>query len=109
MSTLPTLSDDAVVLGAQLADWRAALRLAGELLSKIGATDLSYGEDMVRVVEEHGPYIVIAPGLALAHAKPGPSVYRDALVVVTLAEAIDFVRSCRSEQYHPSDFGGRVG
>ena len=42
------------------------------------------------MVDEHGPYIVIAPGLALAHARPGPEVLADGLAVVTLAEPVPF-------------------
>ena len=42
------------------------------------------------LVETHGPYIVIAPGLALAHARPGPEVRHDGLSVVTLAEPVEF-------------------
>jgi hypothetical protein len=42
---------------------------------------------MIRMIEEHGPYVVIAPGLALAHARPGPDVLADGLAVVTLEGA----------------------
>ena len=45
---------------------------------------------MVRMIDEHGPYIVVAPGLALAHARPGPEVRRDGLAVVTLANPVEF-------------------
>ena len=45
---------------------------------------------MMDLVEEHGPYIVISPGLAFAHARPGPSVLRDGLAVVTLREPVSF-------------------
>src|SRR6218665_2588681 len=42
------------------------------------------------MIEEHGPYVVVAPGLALAHARPGPAVLRDGLAIVTLAEPVPF-------------------
>ena len=42
------------------------------------------------MIEEHGPYVVIAPGLALAHARPGPAVLADGLAIVTLAEPVTF-------------------
>jgi PTS system ascorbate-specific IIA component len=45
---------------------------------------------MVRMIDEHGPYIVVAPGLALAHARPGPEVATDGLAVVTLANPVEF-------------------
>ena len=37
-----------------------------------------YADAMIRVIEEFGPYVVIAPGLALAHARPGDDVLRTA-------------------------------
>ncbi len=45
---------------------------------------------MIQVIDEFGAYIVIAPGLALAHARPGPDVLTDGLSVVTLAEPVVF-------------------
>lgn len=87
---LPPLPERAVVLGARVDDWRAAVRLAGKALADSGAATPEYADDMVRMIEEHGPYVVIAPGLALAHSRPGPAVLADGLAVVTLADGVDF-------------------
>lgn len=87
---LPALPDTAVELGAEVADWRAAVRLAGAVLTRIGAARPAYAEAMVHMVEERGPYIVIAPGLALAHARSGAEVQADGLAVVTLAHPVAF-------------------
>lgn len=86
----PPVPDSAVALGADAADWRAAVDLAGEALARSGATTPAYAHEMIRMIEEHGPYVVIAPGLALAHARPGPAVLRDGLAVVTLATPVAF-------------------
>jgi PTS system ascorbate-specific IIA component len=90
MMPLPPLPDSAIVLGALADDWRAAVRLAGSALAASGAAKPAYSDEMIRMIEEHGPYIVIAPGLALAHARPGPAVLADGLAVVTLAEPVLF-------------------
>ncbi|PZQ89660.1 MAG: PTS ascorbate transporter subunit IIA [Leifsonia xyli] len=87
---LPALADEAVVLGARARDWREAVELAGGALTASGATDAGYAADMIRMIEAHGPYVVVAPGLALAHARPGPAVRRDGLAIVTLAESVPF-------------------
>ncbi|MFP7834075.1 PTS sugar transporter subunit IIA [Marisediminicola sp. LYQ134] len=87
---LPTLTEPAVVVGAHADDWRAAVRLAGAALVDIGAAKPGYSDEMIRMIEEHGPYVVIAPGLALAHARPGPEVLADGLSVVTLATPVPF-------------------
>jgi len=87
---LPPLPDEAVVIGARVADWREAVRVAGRALVESGAARDGYGDEMVRMIDEHGPYVVIAPGLVLAHARPGDAVVRDGLAVVTLAEPVPF-------------------
>lgn len=88
--SLPPLPESAIVIGAHATDWRAAVTLAGEALATSGAAKLGYSREMIRMIEEHGPYVVIAPGLALAHARPGPEVIRDGLAIVTLAEPVNF-------------------
>jgi PTS system ascorbate-specific IIA component len=88
--SLPDLPDDAVVIGAHVGDWRAAVRRVGAALTAAGLATAPYGERMIDLVEEYGPYIVIAPGLALAHARPGPDVRRPGIAVVTLASPVAF-------------------
>ncbi|GAA1749793.1 PTS sugar transporter subunit IIA [Agromyces humatus] len=88
--TFPPLADAAIMLGAHATDWRDAVRLAGRALRLSGSTRAEYSDRMISVIEEFGAYVVIAPGLALAHARPGPDVRREGLAVVTLAEPVAF-------------------
>ncbi|GAA4165741.1 PTS sugar transporter subunit IIA [Gryllotalpicola daejeonensis] len=87
---LPQLPDDAIEFDVAAADWRGAIRLAGDALVRTGAATDAYTDRMISVVDEFGAYIVVAPGLALAHARPGRDVLRDGISVVTLAEPIAF-------------------
>lgn len=87
---LPPLPESAIVIGAHAADWRAAVTLSADALAASGAAKPAYAQEMIRMIDEHGPYVVIAPGLALAHARPGPEVLADGLSVVTLAEPVTF-------------------
>ncbi len=87
---LPALPDAAIQLDATASDWRAAVELAGACLTRSGAAEPGYADEMIRMIDENGPYVVIAPGLALAHARPGPEVLRDGLAVVTLSTPVDF-------------------
>ena len=88
--SLPPLPPEAVVIGASAPDWRAAVQRAGDALVDSGAARPGYAGEMIRMIEEHGPYVVIAPGLALAHARPGPEVLADGLAIVTLDEPVNF-------------------
>lgn len=83
MSQLSDLVDPAAIsLQNPAATWRDAITAAGALLESTGAVDPAYTAAMIRSVEEHGPYIVIAPGFALAHARPDASVHRTAMSVL---------------------------
>jgi ascorbate PTS system EIIA or EIIAB component len=84
------LAVEAICIGGRAKDWRAAVRLAGDALVASGATTPAYTNEMVATVEQLGPYIVIAPGIALAHARPSPAVRRAAISLVTLLEPVEF-------------------
>ena len=88
--SLPPLPAEAIELAADAADWREAVRLVGAALVRSGSALPAYADEMIRMIDEHGPYVVIAPGLALAHARPGPAVVADGLAIVTLADPVDF-------------------
>jgi PTS system ascorbate-specific IIA component len=71
-------------------DWRAAVRSAGELLELAGVCEPRYVEAMIAAVERLGPYMVLAPGIALAHARPEDGVLKPGLSIVTLATPVAF-------------------
>ena len=70
------------------ADWREAITLSGQVLEEIGSITHEYTENMIRAVEEMGPYMVIMPGFAIAHAAPCAAVLKEDLALITLAEPV---------------------
>ena len=91
MSQLNTLlATEAVDLNARATDWRDAINQAGKLLETSGAITADYTAAMITSVEENGPYIVVAPGFAFAHARPSAAVNRTAISWVRLQEPIEF-------------------
>lgn len=90
MSLANDLPASAIVTRAHASDWRAAIQLAGGALTASGVTTAAYTDEMIAAVEKHGPYIVIAPGFALAHSRPSPAVLRTGLSWVSLSEPVDF-------------------
>lgn len=84
------LHSSAIRLDIPVHDWREAIRLVGGVLTEEGVAGPSYTDAMIAVVEEHGPYIVLTPGLALAHARPDNSVSRTGMSFVRLAEPVAF-------------------
>lgn len=89
-SLLGLLPADAIAVHVPASGWRDAVRAAGRRLVASGATRPGYTEAMIAVVEDLGPYIVLAPGFALAHARPSDDVRRTGLSLVTLAQPVEF-------------------
>lgn len=76
--------------GVHAADWRAAVRAAGVDLVTAGAVGRAYVDELVQQIEQSGPYCVVAPGVAVPHAKASAVVRRDALAIVVLDEPVSF-------------------
>ncbi|MFE2448481.1 PTS sugar transporter subunit IIA [Streptomyces sp. NPDC021218] len=81
---------EAVRLDVRAADWREAIGAAGRLMVETGATTDEYTGEMVANVEQNGPYIVIAPGVAFAHSRPSPAVLQTGMSWVRLAAPVEF-------------------
>jgi len=76
--------------GVHADDWRAAVRAAGVDLVTASAVGRAYVEELVQQIESAGPYCVVAPGVAVPHAKASGVVRRDALAIVVLDEPVAF-------------------
>jgi PTS system ascorbate-specific IIA component len=81
---------NSIRVGAIALDREHAIELAGELLVSSGRVTPEYTTEMVDVLGSHGPYFVLAPGIAIAHSKPSDAVISTGLSLLTLAEAIPF-------------------
>ena len=71
-------------------DWREAVRMACAPLVEAHAITSEYPKRCVAMIDEHGPYIVLAPGIALAHARPEDGVRQLGIAAVTLEDAVSF-------------------
>lgn len=71
-------------------NWEDAISHAGRLLVDANYAEEEYIENMVDIVKEFGPYIVILPGVALAHARPEMGAKKIGLSLVTLKNPIEF-------------------
>jgi mannitol/fructose-specific phosphotransferase system IIA component (Ntr-type) len=71
-------------------DWQGAIRAAGKLMVADGAVEERFSEAMIRVAKEFGPYIVVAPGIALPHARPEDGVIKPSIAIVRLSTPVNF-------------------
>jgi ascorbate PTS system EIIA or EIIAB component len=79
-----------VEFGVHVDGWQAAIRAACQPLLDGGAVEKRYVDRCIEMVLSHGPYIVVAPGIALAHARPEDGVSALGLAVATLVETVEF-------------------
>lgn len=70
-------------------DWKTAIAMAAQPLLDRGEITERYVEKMVENVLEHGPYIVLEDGFALAHASGGEGVNRLAMSLMYVEETFD--------------------
>ena len=82
--------EGAILVKESVQNRSAAIELAGELLVQSGKAKHSYVASMLEAVERFGPYIVIAPGIALAHGKPSEDVIETGLSLLLVKQAIEF-------------------
>lgn len=84
------IDNNSIKLQANASNWREAIKIGTDMLIASGAIQPSYHDAIISSVEELGPYICIAPNLALPHARPENGVIRTAFALVTLEEPIYF-------------------
>ncbi len=84
------IENNSIKLHQTAADWRSAIKLGTDMLVESGAIKPCYYDAIVSSVEQLGPYIIIAPNLALPHARPEQGVIRTAFALVTLDTPVYF-------------------
>lgn len=72
------------------ASWEEAIRAAGQVLVDAGSITDQYTVNMIQAVNDLGPYIVLMPKLALAHAAPSDAVKKTDISLITLEQPVDF-------------------
>ena len=91
---LPSLSKlippERIALNIQAVDWQEAIRISGKLLLDSQIISPEYIDAMIATAEELKQYIVIAPGIAMPHARPEAGALQTGMSLVTLAPPINF-------------------
>lgn len=85
-----TVSSATFATGVYAATWEDAVRAVGLDLVNAHAVGPAYIDEMLQIVENYGPYCVVAPGVAVPHANAGSLVRKDAIAVQALSEPVRF-------------------
>lgn len=84
------LTEQTVRVKVRVNDWEDSIRHAGQLLLDNDYIEASYIDNMVNIVKEIGPYIVLIKGVALAHARPEQGAKKIGLSLITLENPVCF-------------------
>ena len=84
------LSPQSIHLQTSVKNWQEAIQASGDLLVKTGKCKPGYVEAMIQAVKDMGPYMVIAPGIALAHARPENNTLQVGMSIVSLSTPVNF-------------------
>ena len=71
-------------------DWRDAVKAACQPLVDEGVAEPVYVNEIIRKVEELGPYIVIAPDICIPHAQEGLGVHDTAVCFMKTEKPVSF-------------------
>lgn len=99
--------------------WEDAVRASGNLLVGAGSCTSEYVEDMILSVKNLGPYIVIAPSIALAHSRPSKAVKYNDISLAIFKQPVKFGHEtndpvslvfsfCATEQENHLDMLGKL-
>lgn len=88
---LVKLVDEKVIdLNVKVENSDDAIRKVGQLLVEAGKATESYVESMVEMSNSIKGYIVLAPGIAMPHARPECGVKEIGISLITLVKPIEF-------------------
>ena len=89
-STEHILSRNAAAFQVEAANWKAAVKAGTDLLVAAGTIEPRYYDEIIESVAKLGPYFLLAPGLAMPHARPEGGVIDNSFALVTLKEPVNF-------------------
>lgn len=74
----------------KVVDWREAIQKASTVLIRENLIEESYVSAMIQNVEKYGNYIVVAPKVAMPHARPEEGVRQTCLSLLKLEHPVFF-------------------
>ena len=90
ISLIDCLTENMIKINVSVSDWKKAINVAGKLLIETKAAEPCYIPAMIDFCEQYNAYIVIAPGIALPHARPEDGAKKVGLSLVTLKKPVNF-------------------
>ena len=84
------LTPESIHLKVPAKTWQEAVQSSGDLLVKTGKCEPRYVDAIIQAAKDMGPYMVIAPGLALMHARPEDGALQMGISIASLSSPVNF-------------------
>src|SRR5699024_4881921 len=84
------LDNDLIQLNVKVNSAEEAITEAGNILLKEGVIESTYIEAMIQAYRKHRQYFVLAPHIAMPHARPEDDVNEASVSLVRLEQQIEF-------------------
>ncbi|WP_301099693.1 PTS sugar transporter subunit IIA [Otariodibacter sp.] len=84
------IENNSIKLHQSANSWEEAIKIGTDMLIESGAIEPRYYDSIIKHIKELGPYIILAPGLAMPHSRPEEGVNKTAFALVTLAKPVYF-------------------
>ncbi|MBA4548286.1 BglG family transcription antiterminator [Thermoactinomyces intermedius] len=84
------ITEQTIQLAKKADSWEDAIRLAAKPLVQKGCVKEQYVQAMIDSIHELGPYVVLAPKVAIPHARPDDGVHQLSMSFLRLEEGVLF-------------------
>ena len=86
------INDSSILFKDKVSSWQEAIKLAASPLIENESITIEYPKAMIDSVENLGPYVVLAPGVAIPHARPEHGVNQLSMSLLKLNSPIAFAK-----------------
>lgn len=90
LGLLDILQKEDIQVLEQVDSWKEMIQTASTPLLSRGVIQNSYVQEMIHLVDEYGPYILLANSVAVAHAKPEHGAFRLGLSFLIVKRDVPF-------------------
>lgn len=84
------IMENAIQINGDASSWEEAIKLAGNLLIDNGLAQGEYVDAMIDNVKKYGPYILVAPRIAMPHASQSSGAIGTGISFVKLSNPVVF-------------------
>ncbi|BCZ44205.1 sugar transporter [Clostridium gelidum] len=84
------ITADMISLNVECRYWEEAIRKGMKVLREKSYVENSYEEAVINNIKEIGPYMVVAPGIVLSHAKTEDGVNKLSMSLMTIKNPVKF-------------------